>query len=226
LCQRFPSCVACQTLDSLQWLCCAVAKASGDHEIGARRAPSMSTSLLNGTATIAAKHTSVHYQHVTQQLAGAERSGTYVCVLANHARCTGKIKGPWQQHLTNMKSCMRRHQLCTPLPLPGIDIACSSSFSCTCICITNHFLSLTDTAASASAMLSQHCLLVRYDCLVKPLLFCFVVCCVGVTLCGRACVWSCMAAWPSAAQNATAAWTATSAELLGYCSAAHEACRT
>jgi hypothetical protein len=31
----------------------------------------------------------------------------------------------------------------------------SSSFSCTCICITNHLFSLTDTAASASAILSQ-----------------------------------------------------------------------
>jgi len=31
----------------------------------------------------------------------------------------------------------------------------SSSFSCTCICITNHFFSLTDTAASASAILLQ-----------------------------------------------------------------------
>jgi hypothetical protein len=31
----------------------------------------------------------------------------------------------------------------------------SSSFSCTCICITNHFFSLTDTAASASAILPQ-----------------------------------------------------------------------
>ena len=30
-----------------------------------------------------------------------------------------------------------------------------SSFSCTCICITNHFFSLTDTAASASAILLQ-----------------------------------------------------------------------
>jgi hypothetical protein len=31
----------------------------------------------------------------------------------------------------------------------------SSSFSCTCICITNHLFSLTDTAASASAILLQ-----------------------------------------------------------------------
>jgi hypothetical protein len=31
----------------------------------------------------------------------------------------------------------------------------SSSFSCTCICITKHFFSLTDTAASASAVLLQ-----------------------------------------------------------------------
>ena len=31
----------------------------------------------------------------------------------------------------------------------------SSSFSCTCICITKHFFSLTDTAASASAILLQ-----------------------------------------------------------------------
>jgi hypothetical protein len=30
-----------------------------------------------------------------------------------------------------------------------------SSSSCTCICITNHFFSLTDTAASASAILLQ-----------------------------------------------------------------------
>jgi hypothetical protein len=32
----------------------------------------------------------------------------------------------------------------------------SSSCSCTCICITDHFFSLTDTAASASAILLQH----------------------------------------------------------------------
>jgi hypothetical protein len=32
----------------------------------------------------------------------------------------------------------------------------SSSCSCTCICITNNFFSLTDTAASASAILLQH----------------------------------------------------------------------
>jgi hypothetical protein len=31
----------------------------------------------------------------------------------------------------------------------------SSCFSCTCICITNHLFSLTDTAASASAILLQ-----------------------------------------------------------------------
>ena len=31
----------------------------------------------------------------------------------------------------------------------------SSSFSCTCICISNQFFSLTDTAASASAILLQ-----------------------------------------------------------------------
>jgi hypothetical protein len=32
----------------------------------------------------------------------------------------------------------------------------SSSCSCTCICITNHFFSLTDTAASASAVRSYY----------------------------------------------------------------------
>jgi hypothetical protein len=32
----------------------------------------------------------------------------------------------------------------------------SSSLSCTCICITDHFFLLTDTAASASAILLQH----------------------------------------------------------------------
>jgi hypothetical protein len=32
----------------------------------------------------------------------------------------------------------------------------SSSLSCTCICIANHFFSLTDTAASASAILQVH----------------------------------------------------------------------
>jgi hypothetical protein len=36
---------------------------------------------------------------------------------------------------------------CKPVP--------SSGFSCTCICITNHFFSLTDTAASASAILQS-----------------------------------------------------------------------
>jgi hypothetical protein len=37
----------------------------------------------------------------------------------------------------------------------------SSSCSCTCICITNHFFSLTDTAASASAiLLQQQCIAV------------------------------------------------------------------
>ena len=33
----------------------------------------------------------------------------------------------------------------------------SSSLSCTCTCITNHFFPLTDTAASASAILLQGC---------------------------------------------------------------------
>ena len=32
----------------------------------------------------------------------------------------------------------------------------SSSFSCTCMCITDHFFSLTDTAASASAILLRY----------------------------------------------------------------------
>jgi hypothetical protein len=36
------------------------------------------------------------------------------------------------------------------------------SCSCTCICITNHFFSLTDTAASASAILLQ-----QADCVVE-----------------------------------------------------------
>ena len=39
----------------------------------------------------------------------------------------------------------------------------NSSLSCTCICITNHLFSLTDTAASASAIFLQSCQLSRSD---------------------------------------------------------------
>ena len=47
--------------------------------------------------------------------------------------------------------------LTKPYCRPHKAAATSSSFSCTCICITNHFFSLTDTAASASAILLQSC---------------------------------------------------------------------
>jgi hypothetical protein len=61
----------------------------------------------------------------------------------------------------------------------------SSGFSCTCICITNHFFPLTDTAASASAILLQRSTKLLDSCatvqlVVFMLLVMVYVCSMGV----------------------------------------------
>jgi hypothetical protein len=51
-------------------------------------------------------------------------------------------------------NCDSKAQVHVPA-MNGVHAPSSSSCSCTCICISNHFFSLTDTAASASAILLQ-----------------------------------------------------------------------